>query len=968
MICPQCGQLIPPNQATSACPACSYRIAPVHGGVDETDLAGEKTLLLNNPSADISEERTLLNAPLMPETVRPPARPAPAAPNTEAETIITGKAQTHSATTRPTGPEDSYVPFTGNSGIMKMIKEPGSAPPQRVDPTATKSDFGDERTVQLNPGQQQPPAHQTPPGAKTPRGQIQSNAPIPTIRERQSNAPRYADAESPTEATPSSQKQKDESLAFDHLGPEGINGLIGKGVAGYVIRKKLGQGGMGAVCLARQVSLDRDVALKILPSNFASDPDFVARFTREALSAAQLNHHNVVQVFDVGSDKGIHFIAMEFVKGDNLGSMTRRDGKLSIEDATGYVLQAARGLKYAHERGIIHRDIKPDNLMVNEHGVVKIADMGLAKIQGSVERSYGLDTQDIEELKNQAYSELTAVNVAMGTPAYMAPEQGRDASKVDHRADQYSLGCTLYYLIAGKAPFTGKTTFEVISKHMSEPVVPIDTLVKNVPRELSYIIEKMLSKEPLQRYPSLREAVEALEAYLGIDNAKGPYTPREHHVAILEKEQKAYYLAPALKLRRLAVMGFFTLFGLLTAASLVAGAFAWAGAFVGILVLTPLINFIVNGIITKAFLFRRVRSVFFGMGLKQWGIAIGSALGGLLVLFLLGWLVPWIVMSVISAGLVAGYQLGIAKKLRAQRVPHLAAVQDMLKQLRVRGVGEDAIQDFVTRFSGAQTGGHWEEFFEELFGYEDMINNRLRIAARDKAHVRKKFATWRDPIARWLDEVEEKRKKAHEQAQLAKAEKARLKATGMDEAAATQEADKLAQEAVDEGLLKKTAIIDSPTKADIARIDRELHASGKKRPGLFLWGYRLVRLAAGLVVLGVGGSVVAGQFGVSLPTFVDGLISSGTGLKSEHRYFLQYGLPVLVLGVLALISVLSQRWILPALVTVGSLVAVFFLPFSALVQPAQPMLTPMIAYLGGVTCALIGFVGLILARLGGKKF
>src|SRR5262249_5867107 len=157
----------------------------------------------------------------------------------------------------------------------------------------------------------------------------------------------------------------------------------------YQILRQLGRGGMGAVYLARQVSLDRPVALKVMNPQWAKDPAFLVRFTREAYAAAQLVHHNVVQVYDIGAERNINYFSMEFVAGQSLADLVKSKGKLPAEEAAGYVLQAARGLKFAHERGMIHRDIKPDNLMLNEQGVVKVADLGLVRTPGMEEESPG---------------------------------------------------------------------------------------------------------------------------------------------------------------------------------------------------------------------------------------------------------------------------------------------------------------------------------------------------------------------------------------------------------------------------------------------------------------------------------------------------------------------------------------------------------------------------------------------------
>jgi eukaryotic-like serine/threonine-protein kinase len=245
-------------------------------------------------------------------------------------------------------------------------------------------------------------------------------------------------------------------------GPDEIPDKLG----GYEVVKVLGKGGMGAVLLGKQLSLNRKVALKIMHSRLAKDPAFVARFTREAYAAAQLVHHNVIQVYDIGQDTGIHYFSMEFVNGKSLMDEVKDKGKLDVEVAVGYILQAARGLRFGHVQGMIHRDIKPDNLMLNNDGIVKVADLGLVKLPTpDVPQNKGAEASLGDD--DETDTGMTRAGVVMGTPSYMAPEQSRDSSTVDARADIYSLGCTLYVLVTGKPPFSGKSALEVMSKHQT---------------------------------------------------------------------------------------------------------------------------------------------------------------------------------------------------------------------------------------------------------------------------------------------------------------------------------------------------------------------------------------------------------------------------------------------------------------------------------------------------------------------
>lgn len=775
-----------------------------------------------------------------------------------------------------------------------------------------------------------------------------------------------AEARRPVPARPSSSSAPESSSAL----PED---LTGRRLGGFVLKRKLGAGGMGAVYLARQVSLDRDVAVKILPSKFAGDPEYVARFVREALAAAQLNHHNVVQVFDVGEDQGVHYIAMEFVPGSDLGGMIRKDGKLSVEDAAGYVLQAARGLHYFHQRGLIHRDIKPDNLMVNEHGIVKIADMGLAKrtrVISPEERAerdnqpIGLAADGAEELlRKEAAHGHTGANVAMGTPAYMAPEQGRDASKVDHRADQYSLGCTLYYLCAGKTPFSGRTTFEILSKHASEPLIPIEQFVKNVPKELSYIVEKMLAKKPEERYADMGQVVDAIEAYLGVESAQGPYTPREHHVAILEREQAAFYGIKLRKLLPIVRAGLPIFCGLMFAAALLDGAFFTAAAALGLLVLTPIFHFILTGTLRREFAFRRLRSVFFGMTFKGWLVTAAWIAFIGVALYISGLLFPWIAVSLLALVLAGAYEFALVRPIRKKQEAHLNEVHEMLKQLRIRGVSEDALQDFICRFSGE----HWEEFFERIFGYEDMVLQRAKAAQWEKVKRRKRYAVWRDPLVRWADDIEEARRERRDQAKMMKAEIARLRAAGMDKKVAEDEAKRMAETGT--AAEAPTAIISAGkfTEDDRKRMEtmaKDLRRSGRKR-SMIGTGFRASRGIAGLVMI-AGFAVLAAPATMELPPALRNIVGGWFraqigGPMIPEGFGLTYGVTCLLAGIALIISVFSSRIIAPGLALLGALALLLFGYVVPLVGDYR------LAFLGSAVAVMLSLILLVGAKMRGKK-
>ncbi|MFV2069123.1 MAG: protein kinase, partial [Pirellulales bacterium] len=224
----------------------------------------------------------------------------------------------------------------------------------------------------------------------------------------------------------------------------------------YIIRDKLGEGGMGLVYKAEHRRMQRTVAIKLLPASATASREAVRRFQREAQAAAKLIHRNVVTAYDAGEDQGRHFLVMEHVEGESLSSMVRSRGPLPVAKALDYVRQTASALQYAHSQGIVHRDIKPGNILVDRQGVVKLLDLGLARI-GNVASEPGSD-------------DLTRSGQTMGTVDYMAPEQARSSRTADHRADIYSLGCTWYFLLTGGPPYRGDNPVETLLAHAEQPV------------------------------------------------------------------------------------------------------------------------------------------------------------------------------------------------------------------------------------------------------------------------------------------------------------------------------------------------------------------------------------------------------------------------------------------------------------------------------------------------------------------
>lgn len=273
-------------------------------------------------------------------------------------------------------------------------------------------------------------------------------------------------------------------------------------VGPYKILDRLGSGGMGTVFKAVRCGGDEPVALKVI-RNRAKSPEIVARFQREARAAAALEHPNIVRALDFGEDRGQHYFAMEFVDGLDLSTLIKKQGPLGVLQAVKYVVQAARGLAYAHQQGIVHRDIKPANLLLDQHGQVRVLDLGLARFS------------DPSAAANaQAEEGLTQTGQVMGTIDYMAPEQAFNTRLADARADVYGLGCTLYRLLTGQRPYSGESIVEKILAHREQPIPFLRALRSDVPETLDRVFHRAVAKRPEDRYQTMAEFADDLERSL----------------------------------------------------------------------------------------------------------------------------------------------------------------------------------------------------------------------------------------------------------------------------------------------------------------------------------------------------------------------------------------------------------------------------------------------------------------------
>ncbi len=556
-------------------------------------------------------------------------------------------------------------------------------------------------------------------------------------------------------------------------------------LGGYRILRLLGRGAMGAVYEAKQMSLDRLVALKTIRGRLADNPASLARFTREAYAAAQLNHHNVVQIYDFGEDAGLHFFSMEWVRGGPLDHLIREKGRLEPRLAVSYAVQAARGLQFAHRHGMVHRDIKPANLLLTNDGVIKVADLGLVKIP---DHGDAVAEQDAE-VDLASGTQVTMQGTAVGTPAYMAPEQSENAAGVDARADIYSLGCTLFFMLAGHPPFQDTVITDLKQQHANAEPPRLTEINHRVPEEIETIVSKAMEKQVERRYESLAEMILDLESYLGVA-LESDFSPTTQQIDAWEAVVTKYLHATRSKKwwRWAPMLCIASAIALTCLVVLLGGGARWILMGLGMIIGIIGADLSLNASLVGRPVATHVRKWLGTWSRWDWFLnGFGVLTASLLIMA--GGLWPGILIGVLL-GTATGYCIHrflFLPTVKAEQSP-LKDAEQMIRELRVGGSDEDDLRLFVARYSGMG----WQTLYESLFGYESLVQIRDKLRRDSSFNNPVDLISVRDHLCGWLRRKTEEHQQIEDHRRLAGIEERGLKQEGLSSGEARDRAWQIA--------------------------------------------------------------------------------------------------------------------------------------------------------------------------------
>lgn len=596
-------------------------------------------------------------------------------------------------------------------------------------------------------------------------------------------------------------------------------------LGGYRILRLLGRGAMGAVYEAKQISLDRLVALKTIRGRLADNASSLARFTREAYAAAQLTHHNVVQIYDFGEDNGKQFFSMEWVKGGPLSELVQEKGVIDPRLAAGYILQAARGLQFAHRNGMVHRDVKPANLLLSDEGVVKVADLGLVKIPDQMDTDPDVGASWMSGMESG--TQVTMQGTAVGTPAYMAPEQSIDAAGVDHRADIYSLGGTMFFLLTGQPPFDGSVVSEVMQQHANDPLPNMTGINKRVPQPLQAIVERSMAKRPEDRYGSLSEMIGDLEAFLGV-SSDGKFSPTAEQADQWETLASAYSSATKmLRLAKPALAGLLVLCLLLTLFMPVIS-FRWLLLGPTLLISSLCVALMLDAGGQNAVL-SAVRRWIGSLGRMDYAIGFVGAVIFAMVAFVAG-LAPGVFVGVFLGGVSAAvYSFALIGPTRNKSKPAIQDAERFIRNLRIDGADEEGVRMFAARYGGKT----WRGLFERLFGYDAMCAMREKLRSDPSFSGPIGRVSIRDRVCESLTEKTQANRQARDLGRLAKIEQRGLESEGLSESEARDRAWQMAAAVMDNARVETVPGSEADRAADAKR-DRMKSMLADARSGKYV--------------------------------------------------------------------------------------------------------------------------------------
>ncbi len=818
--CPHCNQLLTlkiskPGRFAPQCPTCHHKL------LITVPSDPSQTITVEIPQTDVVTRGELPKEPAPSPPSLPPQAEATQEVASEVPPALTQPPEAAAATQPgPSAAEATQVMPDSSaeeaSSSEEAVEEP-EEPSNSVElPEVTPEPSGAAEATQVIP--ESSDATEATQAIPEPSRATEATQAIPEAgvvaegtAEWTSPASAEADAQTQTAAAPAGAEGTSPAAETD------VPATLG----GYRILKRLGQGAMGAVYLAKQLSLNRNVALKTIRPEVAKNPVAVARFTREAYAAAQLVHHNVVQIYDLAADHGVNFFSMEFVNGQNLADLVRQKKKLSAQEATGLILQAARGLRFAHQNGMVHRDVKPANLMLNDQGIVKVADLGLVKVSAEAPEpsDEGAEAPQNAVDTGALSSEVTLARTTMGTAAYIAPEQVTDAHDVDHRADIYSLGCTYFVLLTGRAPFEGKNVLEIIRRHQREQVPRPDEVDAHVPRQLGDIVAKMTAKKPDDRYADLDEAITSMEEFLA-RGEEGTLEPRPEHVRDLKACLGAFNGSSFRTIRRLAVPLFSAMCALLFVWMLVTGHWVAACWFVAYGAATFVSNVVFRGVYEEEHLFTRLRALALE---SSWTdrLIVGVGVFFVVVVMLMLHLFVLVFAIALGIGTAAAFYFTIDRSIASARSVPMGRVRQVIQALRTQGLEEHEVHKIVMD----NCGRDWEEPFEYLFGYEAKMGMR-RQRAESGQKTRRQYAAWRDSIIRWADQRLQQQRNNRERRLLQGVEQKRLESEGISQVEARKRASAAAETLVTQAAqLQELMATAAPGDRNLAKKRQEMFRS-----------------------------------------------------------------------------------------------------------------------------------------------